>query len=107
MDRSIDRLKGDLLRHAGGDDPARLLPHRGLIPARALPVVAAHVEGVIDRDGPDPRRGAVRHSVLAERCDVQVIGFSDLAKFFFRPHGHSDYPFSGGTWAPPRFSLSA
>ena len=83
IDRSIDRLKGDLFRHAGGDDPPRLLPHCGLVPARALPVVAAHIEGVVDGDGPDPGRSAVGHTVFAERCDVQVIGLGDLAKFVF------------------------
>src|SRR5271165_2299452 len=41
------------------------LPHRGLVPTRILPVVAAHVEGVIDRDGPNPRRGAVTPVVSA------------------------------------------
>src|SRR5271168_553171 len=64
---AVDRLEGDLFGHAGGDDPPRLLPPRGLIPARLLPVIAAHVEGVVDRDGPDPCRSAVCHLVLAER----------------------------------------
>jgi hypothetical protein len=66
VDRSVHRLKGDLLRHGGGDDPPGLLPHRGLVPTVILPVVAAHVEGAIDRDGPNPRRGAVRLSVLTD-----------------------------------------
>src|SRR5258708_13720076 len=61
VDRSVYQLEPDLLRHAGGDDPPSLLPHRGLIPARILPIVAAHVEGVIDRNGPNPSGGAVRH----------------------------------------------
>ena len=67
VDRPIDRLEGDFLRHAGGSDPPRLLPHRGLVPSRVLPVIGAHVEGVADRNGPNPRRGAVRHPVLTER----------------------------------------
>ena len=89
VDWPVDRLEGDFPRYAGGSDPPRLLPHRGLVPTRILPVVAAHVEGVIDRDGPNPRRGAVRHPVLTERCDVQVIGLSDFVQFVFRPCGHS------------------
>ena len=28
VDRSVYRLERDLLRHAGGDDPPGLLPHR-------------------------------------------------------------------------------
>src|SRR3954449_3930328 len=67
VDRPVDRLERDFLRHAGGSDPPRLLPHRSLVPTRALPVVGTHVEGVADCDGPDPRRGAVRYPVLTER----------------------------------------
>src|SRR6266851_7774546 len=59
VDRPVYRHEGDILRQASGDDPPRLLSHGGLIPTRALPVVAAHVEGVVDSDGPDPRRRAV------------------------------------------------
>jgi hypothetical protein len=67
VDRSVHRLEGDLLRHAGSDYPPRLLPHCGLVPTRVPSVVAAHVEGVVDRDGSNPRRGAVCHPVLTER----------------------------------------
>ncbi len=35
------------------------------------------------RDGPNPRRGTVRDPVVPERCDVQVVGLSDLAQFVF------------------------
>jgi len=49
VDRSVHRLEGDLLRQAGGDYPPGRLPHRGLVPTRILPVVAAHVEDIIDR----------------------------------------------------------
>src|SRR5208283_1270244 len=52
VDRPVDRLKGDFLRHPRGADPPRLLPHRSMVPTRVLPVVAAHVERVIDHDGP-------------------------------------------------------
>ena len=41
VDRAVDRLEGDFLRHAGSSDPPRFLPHRGLVPARVLPVVCA------------------------------------------------------------------
>ena len=47
---ALGRLEGDL----SGRDPARLLPERGLVPPRLLPVVRTHVEGVAHRDGPDP-----------------------------------------------------
>src|SRR2546427_11117463 len=67
VDRPVDGLKGDFLRHAGGDDSPRLLPRRGLVPTRVPPVVAAHVEGTVDRDRPDPRWSAVRRPVLTER----------------------------------------
>jgi hypothetical protein len=67
VDRSVHRLEGDLLRHPGGDYPSGRLPHRGLIPTRILPVLAAHVEGVVDRDGPNPRRGAIRNPIFTER----------------------------------------
>src|SRR5262249_38661669 len=43
VDRPVDRLEGDLLRPAGGDDPSGLLAYRGLVPTRILPVIAAHV----------------------------------------------------------------
>src|SRR6266851_8978751 len=46
VDRPIDRLEIDFFRHAGGYDPPRVLPHCSLIPARNLPVVAAHIEGI-------------------------------------------------------------
>src|SRR5947207_4810404 len=88
VDWPVDRLEGDLLRHAGGDHPPCPLPYGGLIPARLLSVVAADVEGVIDRDRPNPRRGAVRHPVLTERRDVQIVCFSDLAQLVHRPQGH-------------------
>src|SRR4051794_15764877 len=64
VDRALDLLERDFLRPAGGGDPPRLLAYRGLMPARGPPVVGAHIEAVADRDGPDPRRGAVRHPVL-------------------------------------------
>jgi hypothetical protein len=73
----IDWLEGDFLHHPGRDDPPCLLPHRSLLPTRVLPLVGAHVESVVDRDGPNPRGGAVRHPVLAGRCDgreSEVIG---------------------------------
>ena len=57
VNRPVDRLEADFLRHAGGSDPPRLLPHRSLVPTRVPPVVGAHVEVFADRDGPDPRRG--------------------------------------------------
>jgi hypothetical protein len=44
-----------------------------LIPARLLPVVAADVEPVVDHDGPDPGRGAVRDAVFPKRRDMQVV----------------------------------
>src|SRR5260221_313384 len=99
VDRSVHRLEGDLLGHAGSDDPPRPLPRCGLVPTRVLPVVAAHVEGVVDRDRPYPRRGAVRHPILTERRDVQVIGLSDLAQIVFRPCDHCR--FSLKTWLAP------
>ena len=67
VDRSVYRLARDLLRHAGRDDPLGLLPHRGRIPTRILPIVAAHVEDVIDRNAPDPSWSAVRQPSLTER----------------------------------------
>ena len=79
VDRAVDALERDFLCHAGDSDPSRLLPHRGLIPARSLATVGAHVERVVHRDGPNPGRGAIRDAVLTERRNVQVIGFSDLA----------------------------
>src|SRR4051794_18281440 len=96
VDRSFHRLEGDFLRHAGGGDPPRLLPHRGLVPARVRPVVGAHVEGVVDHHGPDPRRRAVRNPVLAERGDVQVIALGDPAQLVLRPCGHG-----GSSWFSP------
>src|SRR5260221_14107800 len=99
VDRSVHRIEGDLLRHAGSDDPPRLLPRCGLVPTRVLPVVAAHVEGVVDRDGPNPRRGAVRPPVRTERCDVQVICLSDLAQLVFWPCDHCGFSFE--TWHAP------
>src|SRR5437667_386839 len=42
------------------------LPHCSLIPTRLLPVVAAHIERVVDGDGPDPGRRAVGQPILAE-----------------------------------------
>ena len=79
VDRPFDRLESDFLRYSGGNNPPGFVPHRGLIPARVLPVVGTHIEGIADRDGPNPRRGAIGYPVLTERRDVQVIGFSDLA----------------------------
>jgi len=67
VDHPLHGLEGDLFAHAGGNDPTRLLPHSGLVPARVFPAVTADVESVVDGDGPDPRRGAVRHAILAER----------------------------------------
>ena len=32
IDRTSHRLERDFLRHAGRNDPPRLLPHRGLVP---------------------------------------------------------------------------
>src|SRR5205823_10603864 len=81
VDGTLDRFEGDFLRHAGGGDPPRLLAHRGLAPTRLPPIVAADVEGVVDRDGPDPRWSAVSHAILAERRDVQVIGLGDLTQY--------------------------
>ena len=75
----LDRLEGDLFRHTTRRDPARLLPERGLVPPRVLPVVRTHVEGVVHRDGPDPRQRAVRLAVLTERSYVEVIGSGDFA----------------------------
>ena len=73
----LDRLERDFLRQAGGSDPPRLLPHRGPVPRRVLPVVRTHIESVVDRYGPNPRWGAIRLPVLTERWDVQVIGLSN------------------------------
>src|SRR4051794_19293812 len=39
IDRPLDRLEGDFLRHAGGRDPPCLLPYHRLVPTRLLPVV--------------------------------------------------------------------
>src|SRR5439155_25995666 len=69
VDGPVDRLESDLLRHAGGGDAPCPLPYGGLIPTRLLSVIAADVEDVIDRDGPNPRRTAVRYPVLTERGD--------------------------------------
>jgi hypothetical protein len=38
VDRSVHRLEGDLLGHADGDDPPRLLPDCGLVPTRFQPL---------------------------------------------------------------------
>src|SRR5438067_1828038 len=61
------------------------LPSRvgGLVPTRLLSVVAAHVNGAIDRNGPNSRRRAVGHSVITKRCNMQVIRLDDLAQFVF------------------------
>jgi hypothetical protein len=67
IDRPIDRFEDDFFCHSGGDDPPGLLPDRGPIPTRVLPIVAAYEEGLVDRDGPNPRRCAVRHAILTER----------------------------------------
>src|SRR5438105_7212408 len=67
IDRPMDRFEGDFFRHSDGDDPPRLLLDRGPVPTRVLPIVAANEERVVDRDGPNPRRCAVRHAILTER----------------------------------------
>jgi hypothetical protein len=38
VDPAVDRLGGYFLRHAGGDDPPRLVPNRGLVPTRVPPL---------------------------------------------------------------------
>src|SRR5271166_2741157 len=88
VDRPVNWLEGDLFRHARGDDAPGLLPHSSSIPARVLSVIAAHVEGAVDRDRPDPCRRAGRGAVLTKRRDVQIVGIGDLAQFVFRPTGH-------------------
>ena len=88
VDRPFDRLEGDFLRNAGDYDPPYLLPHRSSIPTRGSPVVGPHVESVVDRNGPNSRRGAVCYAVLPQRRNVQIIGLSDLAQFVFLPCGH-------------------
>jgi hypothetical protein len=85
VDRPVDRLEGNLLRHAGGDDAPGLLPHRGLMPTRVPSVIAARVEGAIDCDGPDPCRRAIGRAVLAERRDVQIVGLGDPPQLLFLP----------------------
>src|SRR5262249_5962528 len=88
VDFAADLLERYFFRHAGSSDPPGLLPYRSFIPTRVLPVVSAHVECIIDRDGPNPGRRPVRHAVFAERCDVQVISLTDVAQLVFLPCGH-------------------
>jgi len=52
------------------------------------PLLRPHVEGVFNGDGPNPSGRAVRHPILTERGDMQVIGLSDLAQFVFWPRAH-------------------
>ena len=80
--------KATFLCHPGGDDSPRLLLNGRLIPTGLLPVVSTHVEGVINYDGRNPCRGAVRLTVFAKWRNVQVIGRCDLAQFLFRPCFH-------------------
>jgi len=60
--------------HAGGSDPSCLLLDGGLVPARFLSVVAAHVQCVINHNGPNPCGGAVRlpFSRKGEMCRSSV-----------------------------------
>src|SRR6266567_8403467 len=53
--RPVDRFEGDIVRDAAGADSACLLSSGVLVPARLLPVVPAHIESIVDRDGPDGR----------------------------------------------------
>ena len=85
---AVDRLEGNVLCHPGGDDSPRLLLNGRLIPTGLLPVVSTHVEGVINYDGPNPCRRAVRLTVFAKWRNVQVIGLCDLAQFLIRPCFH-------------------
>src|SRR3954465_11573943 len=74
VNRSVDRIELNVLRHAGGGDPSGLLAHRCFVPARCRTVVRPNVHSVIDDNGPNPRWSAVRVSVIPKRRDVQVIG---------------------------------
>jgi hypothetical protein len=49
VDRSVYRLECDLLRHAGGNDSSRLLPHDGPTATGILPIVVTHVQGVVEQ----------------------------------------------------------
>jgi hypothetical protein len=88
LDRSAHRFGGNLLRHARGNDSPRLLPHRGLVPLESS---ARCSRARNERRRPRRTRstsGCRTPPVFTERCDVQVIRPSDLAKLMFRPCGH-------------------
>jgi hypothetical protein len=85
---TFHRLEAHFFRQAGGDNPACFLVKRRLIPARFRSVVAAHVERITARDGPDPRLRAIGFAVLTERRDMQVVRFGDFPQFLFRPFSY-------------------
>ena len=70
VDLAVDWLEGHFLGDVSGSDPARFLPHGGLVPTGLLTVVSADIQSVTNHDGPNPRWSAIRSSVLAKGRDV-------------------------------------
>src|SRR6516164_1827792 len=70
-------------------DPATLLLHRGFVPTRSRAVISAHIKRVVYKDRPDPGGRAVRHPILSERRDVQIVSVGDLLQFVLSPRTHS------------------
>src|SRR5687767_6279418 len=85
IDRSFNRLEGDFPCHARCNDPSGLLTNRGLIPAGFLTMITTHIERTIDHDLPDPSWGAIGDTVLAKRCDLQIVDLIDLRKLVLGP----------------------
>src|SRR5260370_40957084 len=83
MPRSLSRRLGD---------PATLLLHRGFVPTRSRAVISAHIKRIVYNDRPDPGGRAVRHPILSERRDVQIVGIGDLFQFVLSPRTHSSDP---------------
>jgi hypothetical protein len=61
-------------------DPAGMLGHGRLVPARCRPVIGADIQLVVHDDRPDPGRRAVGDAIDAEGGDVQVVGLGDPLK---------------------------
>src|SRR6516164_3444974 len=78
VERAVDWREYDVLGHARCGDPSRLLPQRGLVPARVLAIVGANEKLAVDRDGPDPGRRAVGDTIITQGSDVKIVGLGDL-----------------------------
>src|ERR1700730_18410169 len=73
-------LEADICCLPGNRNLSCLLFRCSLVPAGGCPVVGPNVEFTVDDYGPYPRRSSKRHTILAERSNMQIVARCDLPK---------------------------